>query len=288
MNLPAAMGFSVLYAMLVNRMTTQQIFYSLISTFGVFFASFAAFIYPNRAALHPVEWAASMYQILPAGFGPIISIMKFWTFGAFYTFAELWGSVVVSVLFWGFANTVCSVAEAKRWYPLFGMLANVALIFSGQFVRHVSSLRSSLPAGVDPWGYSLKLLMAAVVTGAGVVMATYRYMQRNVLTDPECVPATMERKTKKKKPKMGLGESFKYLLSSSYIRNLAFLVICYGTSINIVEVTWKGKLLQAFSNPNDYSKFMGTFSSCTGAVTLCMMFLSRWVMGRFGWGKANP
>ena len=35
---------------------------------------------------------------------------------------------------------------------------------------------------------------------------------------------------------MGLGESFKYLASSPYIRNLAMLVIGYGMSINIVEV----------------------------------------------------
>ncbi len=46
--------------------------------------------------------------------------------------AELWGSVVVSVLFWGFANEVTTSKEAKRYYPLFGLGANVALIFSGQ------------------------------------------------------------------------------------------------------------------------------------------------------------
>lgn len=38
-------------------------------------------------------------------------------------------------------------------------------------------------------------------------------------------------------------------------------VICYGMSINIVEVTWKSKLKLAFPNPNDYSEFMGAFSS---------------------------
>lgn len=36
---------------------------------------------------------------------------------------------------------VTTVAEAKKYYPLFGLGANVALIFSGQYVRWVSSLR---------------------------------------------------------------------------------------------------------------------------------------------------
>jgi AAA family ATP:ADP antiporter len=39
------------------------------------------------------------------------------------------------------------VSEAKKYYPLFGMFANVALVFSGQFVRYVSTLHSTLPAG---------------------------------------------------------------------------------------------------------------------------------------------
>eukprot|EP00746_Dinoflagellata_sp_MGD_P117503 gnl/MRDRNA2_/MRDRNA2_53354_c0_seq1.p1 gnl/MRDRNA2_/MRDRNA2_53354_c0~~gnl/MRDRNA2_/MRDRNA2_53354_c0_seq1.p1 ORF type:complete len:830 (-),score=175.59 gnl/MRDRNA2_/MRDRNA2_53354_c0_seq1:189-2678(-) len=287
MNLPAAMGFSVLYAMLVNRMSSQQIFYTIISTFAVFFGFFATTIYPNRAMLHPVEWAAGAAAALPAGFGPLITIIKYWTFGAFYTFAELWGSVVASLLFWGFANDICSVSEAKKWYPLFGLLANVALIFSGQFIRKVSDLRSTLPPGVDAWGYTLNLLSGAVVIGAGVIMTIYTYMQQKVLTDPEVVPAATEKRKKKAKgPSMGLGESFQYLLSSSYIRNLAFLVIAYGTSINIVEVTWKGKLKEAYPDPNDYSSFMGAFSSTTGTLTLAMMLIGRWILDKFGWGVA--
>ena len=31
----------------------------------------------------------------------------------------------------------------------------------------------------------------------------------------------------------------RYLAASKYIRNLATLVVCYGMSINLVEVTWK-------------------------------------------------
>ena len=46
-------------------------------------------------------------------------------------------------------------------------------------------------------------------------------------------------------------------------------------AINIVEVTWKSRLKMAFPNPNDYSEFMGTFSSATGAVTLTMMLISQ-------------
>jgi len=41
---------------------------------------------------------------------------------------------------------------------------------------------------------------------------------------------------------MGTMESLKFLVSSKYIRDLATLVVAYGISINLVEVTWKSKL----------------------------------------------
>jgi AAA family ATP:ADP antiporter len=285
MNLPAAIGFAALYGILVNRMSNKMVFYGLISVFAAFFGAFSTIIYPNRHLVHPIAWATSTAASLPVGFGPLISIIKFWTFGLFYTMSELWGSVVVSLLFWGFANEICSVSEAKRWYPLFGLIANVALIFSGQFIRKVSAVRAGLPPGVDAWGYSLNILSAAVVTGALCILGLKYFMETKILTDPEVMPQASEKKKKKEKgPSMGLVESFKYLLSSSYIRNLAFLVIAYGMSINIVEVTWKGKLKQAFPDPNDYSSFMGAFSSTTGVVTFLMMIIGRWILTRFGWG----
>ena len=198
----------------------------------------------------------------------------------------MWGSVVVSLLFWGFANEITTVDEAKKYYPLFGLMANVALIFSGQYVKFVSSLRSGLPAGADYWGHSLKLLMSAVVGGGGVVMALMAYMQKSVLTDPGCVDPKREARRKKQKTSMSMGESAKFLANSPYIRDLATLVIGYGMAINIVEVTWKSKLKAAFPDPNSYSTFMGNFSSATGIVTLLMMLGGRFIFKKFGWGVA--
>jgi AAA family ATP:ADP antiporter len=53
-----------------------------------------------------------------------------------------------------------------------------------------------------------------------------------------------------------------------------------------VEVTWKSKIKQQFPNPNDYSQFMGNFSTATGSVTFLMMLLSRYIFRKFGWGVA--
>ena len=42
----------------------------------------------------------------------------------------------------------------------------------------------------------------------------------------------------------------------------------------------------AFPDPNNYSSFMGNFSTATGIVTLLMMLGGRVIFNRFGWGVA--
>lgn len=169
--------------------------------------------------------------------------------------------------------------------PLFGLGANVALIFSGQYVKWVSNLRKTLAPGVDAWAVSLKYLMGAVLGSGGVLLAAYKFMQDKIVSKNDDM-AKLKRFPAKKKAKMSMAESAKFLLSSRYIRDLAILVISYGMCINIVEVSWKAKLKQAFPDPNSYSAFMGNFSSVTGAVTLVMMLLGRTIFEKFGWRVA--
>ena len=71
-----------------------------------------------------------------------------------------------------------------------------------------------------------------------------RPYRSQVITDPECMDQVALKKAKTK-TSMSLGESAKYLANSKYIRSLATLVIAYGMSINIIEVSWKAKLKQA-------------------------------------------
>mmetsp|Transcript_25237 Transcript_25237/g.40984 ORF Transcript_25237/g.40984 Transcript_25237/m.40984 type:complete len:568 (+) Transcript_25237:76-1779(+) len=284
-NLPISILLTIVYSQLTNVMSAANVFYTILGSFLGFFAAFPTLIYPFRDTLHPNALCDFLMEKLPIVFYPFISMLRNWTYAIFYTMAQIWGSMVLSLLFWGFSNEVTSVPEAKKYYPLFGLLANVALIFSGQYVRFVSDIRSKLPDGVDAWGVSLNYLMGAVVAMGGVIAGLYNHMQKNVLTDPECVPE-LRAKKKKEKVSMSLGESAKYLAGSPYIRYLAMLVIGYGMSINIVEVTWKGKLKEAFPDPNAYAAFMGNFSTATGTVTLVMMILGRFILEKFGWGVA--
>lgn len=168
-NLPMAIGFMLLYTKLSNVLSKRALFYTVIIPFILYFGAFGFVMYPLSNYIHPEALADKLLATLGPRFMGPLAILRIWSFCLFYVMAELWGSVVISVLFWGFANQITTVDEAKKFYPLFGLGANVALIFSGRTVKYFSNLRKNLGPGVDGWAVSLKAMMSIVV-GMGLVM----------------------------------------------------------------------------------------------------------------------
>ncbi|HLD95472.1 MAG TPA: Npt1/Npt2 family nucleotide transporter, partial [Alphaproteobacteria bacterium] len=121
------------------------------------------------------------------------------------------------------------------------------------------------------------------------VIGLYWWMNRNVLTDPLYYDGSEAAKSgskKKSKPKLGLGESFKYLMTSPYLGCIAMVVLAYGVSINAVEGVWKGQIKIRFPNANDYNAFMGGFSTITGFFTVILMLVGNNILRRFSWKSA--
>lgn len=284
--LPVAILFMLIYAKLSNVMSKAKLFYTTISSFLVFFAIFALVLYPARDALHPTELADRLRQTLPEGLSGLVAIIRNWTYALFYIMSELWGSMAMSLLFWGFANDTTRISESKRFYAMFGLGANAAMLPSGELIKYFANLKNHLSSDVDAWGVTVNYLTISVLIAGALVMATYWWINKKVLTDPRFFDPA-EVKKAKEKPKMPLGESFAYLLKSKYLLCIAILVIGYGVSIQLVEVTWKNQLKLQYPNPNDYVAFMGLFSQMTAVITIFMMlFIGGNVIRRFGWGKA--
>lgn len=65
-----------------------------------------------------------------AGFAGLVGMVRNWLFTSFYCSSELWGDVVLSLLFWGLANETTTMEEAPTLYPLFGVGANVIFSFA--------------------------------------------------------------------------------------------------------------------------------------------------------------
>jgi len=281
---PAAILFMIIFIKLANVFTRERLFYMVLAPFLIFFAAFAFIIYPNKEALHMSMASIQAAQASVPNLHWLIPVVGNWSFSIFYILSELWGSVVLSMLFWQFANEITKVTEAKRFYGLFGMLGNVGLLLSGPTIILTAKYAKTLPKDIDSFGVNLKLLMGAVLVSGLVTILTYRWMNRNVLTDPQLYQPGQGKK--KEKAKLSVVESFRYILKNPYLGLIAILVLSYGVAINLVEGVWKGQIKIAFPDMNDYNMFMGQFSTWTGAITILLMVVGNNILRKLSWTKA--
>lgn len=287
--LPMAILLTALFTKLSNHFSQERVFYIIISGFLSCFVFFAFVLYPLRDTLHPHALANQLEQMLPLGFKGLISMFRNWTFTGFYVMSELWSSLVLQVLFWGFANEVTRIGEAKRFYGVFGIGSNLAAIAAGQAAIFFSQPQLlsgiSFLEGREPWEQSQMVLITIVLLAGITVMGLFRWMNKNVLNHPSFDEFHHNKKVVKEKGKLSFRESFSYLANSKYLICIAVIVVAYNLVINLVEVVWKDQLNQLYPNPNDFNNYMNNLTSAIGIVaTLSALFMSK-IIGKFGWTK---
>lgn len=294
--LPVALFMTWLFTRMSNRYSQETTFHLMISFFLIFFAVFAFFIYPMKDAIHPHAFADWLQTVLPSGFYGMAALVRYWSFALFYVMAECWSCIVLSVIFWGLANEVCSVGKAARFYALIGLAANASTILAGQtsYVLSCPNFLAYLPwNGLEAWEQAQNLMTVAVVVSGLLVMGICRWYCSNVLSPEDSLyhgkgaqeaeePTLKSVKTKKKK--MGLGETFRLLKESKYLLYLALIVVTYNMVINLTEVMWKDQVKQLYPNANDFNIYMSQITTLIGFVALFLaMFLTTSALMVMGW-----
>lgn len=285
--IPASIVFILVFSKLSDHFGREKLFLICLMPFILYFSLFS-FLYALREVIQPVAWMGHLRDHLPTGLLPAASVLRHWVLSMFYVISELWGSVALSLLFWGFANAITSVEEAERYYPLFGIGANLALIAIKLVNMFIHKVEGILVArhGMEPWSAYLAVLMATVVLSILIIMVIFIWFNHAVLTDPRFRPARIPDQVERK-IKMSLKEKVKILLQSKTLKYIAIIVIAYGVAINLIEVTWKSYLGLQYPTPRAYQDFMSNFSLATGFTTLfLMLFVSSNVIRSFGWTVA--
>jgi AAA family ATP:ADP antiporter len=207
----------------------------------------------------------------------MIAMFRNWSFTIFYVICELWGSMVLSVLFWGFANEVTKITEARRFYSMLGVIASFAGIFAGFAANYLTT---------DSWEETLKVLIFTIITSGCLTMAIFYWMNKQVLNNGNFDELHKnQQELQETKKKLSMRESFSYLSNSKYLICIAVLVICYNLVINLVEIVWKDQLRQLYPSAVEYSRYMNYVTSTVGIIaTLTSLFMSQ-LISRFGWTR---
>lgn len=286
--LPSAVLLTLFYALLCNRFSQENVFYIIVTGFLLGFALFSYVLYPYREAFTPVESAQWLATHLPEGMNGLISMYKNWTLTVFYVMSELWGSMVLSVLFWGFANEVTKLSEASRFYSVFPMWLNISTICASQVSNYVTRGHIAT-SGVtaESWDATIKALVLLLLISGTLAMIAFRWTNRTILKGKEYdnLHNPVKEEVKPKKKSLSVKESFSFISNSKYLICIATIVISYNLVINLVEVVWKDQLRNLYPLPSDYNTFMNNLMTITAILSSVMAILIAKVLGRFGWTK---
>jgi ATP:ADP antiporter, AAA family len=280
--LPAALGFTFLFTRLSNWLTREKVFYTLMGIFLSFFLIFTFALFPNREVLHPHGLADKLQTLLPQGFSGMIAIFRNWTFTTFYIMSEMWSTMIMTVLFWGFANEVTSIRDAKRFYAILGLGANLATILSGCLSNMISNhvFNPYFIFGKDNWEQSLFMLNGVIIFAGLVSMGLFRWLHKKGLGYGSLPKSKNEGS---EKVKMGIRENFKYLMKSKYLICIALIVLMFNISLTLIEVVWKDQVKQLYPNPNEFNAYLCKVLTWTGVVATMGAFISGSIMRRFSW-----
>lgn len=288
--LPCAVLVTLIFAKLTNRFSQEKVYYIMISGFLICYGLFAFVFYPMRDMLHPHDSAQVLMTWLPEGFKGLVNMYRYWTFTLFYVVSELWSSMIMTTLFWGLANEVYSVIEARRFYGVLTIAGNFAGIIASEvtvLVTKWTTFNSNLAS--QDWEHVMQYLIIAVI-GAGIAsMAIFYWMNRNILTAPvyEELHSSIDaiEHKKKKKKRLSLRESFSYLSKSKYIICIAIIVVSYNLVINLVEVVWKSKVSQLYPESVDYNTYMAHITIATNIISSTAAFFISQILMACGWTR---
>lgn len=283
---PGTLLMTFIFTRLSNRFSRLTVTYIMLSGFLTYFLLFVAILYPCREALEPTKLVSILQDGLPISFKWPILMFQNWIFTSFYVMSELWSNIIFFVLIWGFANQVTRLSEAKRFYGLFGVGANLSGVLAGQASVYLTNLsyNPTLFYGTSKWEQSMLYLVAMVIVAGVALIFLLRWMYKNVLSDPLYYDPSEAKAEGRVQGKVSMRESFKYLLRSRYLVFLALIVISYNMVMNLSEVIWKFEAKELFTDPTEYNIYMNQVSTLIAIfATFSAMFISGNAIRIFGW-----
>ncbi len=284
--LPGAIAGTWFYTKLRSRFSREHVFYLLVGGLVAYFLLFAFVIFPNSETLNLTRFGNTLREILPAGFSGLIAMICNWSSTMFYVIAELWSVLVLNVLFWGFANDITPLSQAKRSYGLLNIGSNMAPIIGGGLAIFLVKglIDPATDATGSNWQQSLMILTSMVCICAVAAMGIFYWINRHIVpNDPDAVDSHAESMKTSKKKRLSLRDCIRYISKSKYLTCLALIVLGYNIAINFTDILWKEQLRKHFSDPNEMMTHMNQVTIGIGCIaTMGGLFFSVMVR-RLGW-----
>ena len=238
--IPFMVLFKLVYDFVNKNLGKNARVYFLIAYFALFFSLFA-FVLRKCVDINPLdrETCKGVEEM-----GTAKLFRKIWPYVLFYVHAEAWGTFVLSVACWGFANQICSSEQAKRCYSTLSIGAALATIFAGLSAIYLAS--------------TVNLLLGMVVCFVLSFGIVYFFFSRKIKQNPEVYEVPKQTK-KKKRAKLSFFKAIKafmQLKETFYLLLICILVLSYAVNVNLFEACYKQLMKKIGDNTGNRHQFV--------------------------------
>lgn len=268
--LPASILFLAAFTWLATRVSFRMAVASIISFFLLSYVLSTFIFYPYSESLRLDALADYLQTALPAGWSGLSQAVRYWNYSFFYVTAECWCTMVYSVVFWGYANAVTKLHNAREIYPFLTLAGTLAALFAGPVAIFLTSDRFS-PLFSNPFDFTLYALTTLVLLFGMAALAIFlRYCPSVPLPSSEA----------------SFFKSFAGVFKSRYLITIALIGLTYNLVINLSDVLWKNEVLKLYPNPQDFTAYLSYMTVITGVIsTVLTLFVCRPVLRKYGWTK---
>lgn len=237
---------SIFSVMLLQYLFTKTRISNILMTmtiiYGIYFIVFAWILNPLHEIIEPSKFLSIdafgegklEYRKLKILYA-LSLIFNFWVTSLFYIASELWGNIVLSLLFLSFSNDVLTFKQSLRFIPLFFIASNIGLFLSGITMLALGKVIDHAPYIINQYA------LPTVFTFIGIITFSCAYihykLEKDILSKPIFVVEGVQ--TKRTKAKVGMIEGLKHCFQSKLLMQMCFIVLSYNITVNIIDSLFK-------------------------------------------------
>lgn len=271
--LPAVFLFMLSYLKLSSHIADKdKLFYIISCFFLVFFTLFAFILYPNIENIRPNHITIHNLIIKFPNLKWFLIIYENWPLALFNIFSDLWAGTMLSLLFWQYVNSVTSIDQAKRFYPLLSFIGNFSMIGSGMATKYILHQTISNDNSIQ----AIKLLTILIIIFGILSMLLFSYMYNIYNFSKRIIK-------KSKKQLVSFKESIHLISKSRYLWYIAVIVISYGLVINLSLGLWKAEIRKIYTSTEQYMLYMSEYHKWSGISNIIAILISSYMVRKLSW-----
>ena len=268
--LAVAFIISGYYGKLTAKYALHQTMKGFLIFFACFFLVYGWLLFPYQDSLQLDFVKRYFAPLLGEERSYLYGVVVHWYHTLFFIVAELWGQFMIVTLFWGVANSISGLEDAKKHYAFYTAAGNFATFISGLMVGYVTR-------SIGDFQQETQVLM-----GISILLSLAMYVCLLRL-DREMETVAASQKPSKKNVG-GFFEAFGIVMRSKHLLAVFFVVAGFSFTMNMVELFWKDALRTLYPDPSMYRAVLGDVIGQIGLMSFLMaLFVSVPMLRFFSW-----